>query len=152
MGSIYTNTEFMRMMPRNDFSTTTAPEPLNQGMMQWPWNGYLNWYDELAPPKLQYSWHTDRKCDFWPTLGLVHYEAVPSVNAEMIFIRMATFTPSFSHYQARINQGQWQDSDANYTWILGAGKNKLEMRTVSKFGVKGPISFIELNYAKKFLH
>ncbi|MCD6307553.1 MAG: transglutaminase domain-containing protein, partial [Candidatus Latescibacteria bacterium] len=56
---------FLRMMPRNNFSTTALPEPSQQGNgIQWPWDGYVNWYDELGPPKLQYSTHTDRACNF----------------------------------------------------------------------------------------
>ena len=143
--------DFMRMMPRNDFSTTTIPEPLTQGLMQWPWDGYLNWYDRLAPPKLQYSWHTDRECDFWPTLNQVHFEAVPEINGDMVFITMTTFTPSFKTYQVRTENGNWEDSDDRYVWRLHSGNNRLEMRAVSKFGVPGHPSFIECNFVVKHI-
>jgi len=150
-GGFYINVEFMRMMPRNDFSTTSLPEPLQQGNIQWPWDGYLNWYDRLAPPKLQYSRHTDREADFWPTLNQVHWEAVPEVNGDMVFIVMTTFTPSFKTFQVRTDDGKWVDSDDHYTWRLHSGNNRIEMRAVSKFGVTGHPSFIECNWVSKYI-
>ncbi|MCE5249382.1 transglutaminase-like domain-containing protein [bacterium] len=143
--------DFMRMMPRNDFSTTTIPEPLAQGTIQWPWDGYLNWYDRFATPKLQYSWHTDRECDFWPTINRVHFEAVPEINGDMVFITMTTFTPSFKTYQVRTDGGAWKDSDDRYVWRFHQGANRLEMRAVSKFGVAGHPSFIECNFVAKHI-
>ena len=143
--------DFMRMMPRNDFSTTTIPEPLQQGCIQWPWDGYINWYDRLAPPKLQYSWYTDREADFWPTLNQVHFEAVPEINGDLIFITMSTFTPSFKTYQVRVDEGEWQDSDFRFNWNMHSGKNRLQMRTVSRFGVAGHPSDIEINYVVKHI-
>ncbi len=141
--------EFLRMMPRNDFSTTTIPEPLQQGTMQWPWDGYINWYDELSPPKLQYSWYTDRVCDFWPTLNRVRWEAVPEINGDMVYLTMTTFTPGFKTYQVKVDLGAWADSDDRFVWRLHSGKNRVEMRAVSDFGVAGPPSHIELNWVAK---
>lgn len=93
------------MMPRNDFSTTTIPEPLQQGCMQWPWDGYINWYDRLCPPKLQYSHYTDRESDFWPTLNRVRFEAVPEINGDMVFVTMTTFTPGFKTFHVKTDDG-----------------------------------------------
>ncbi len=150
-GGYYSNAEFMRMMPRNDFSTTTIPEPLQQGSVQWPWDGYLNWYDELAPPKLQYSKHTDRVCDFWPAINRVRYEAVPEINGDLVYLTMITFTPGFKTFQVRIDGGAWKDSDDRCVWRLHAGPNRIEMRAVSGFGVAGPPSHIELNWVAKHI-
>lgn len=141
---------FLRMMPRNNYSTTAVPEPLQQGnFCQWPWDGYVNWYDMLAPPKLQYSVHTDRVCDFWPTLNRVRFEAVPEINGDAVFIRMTTFTPSLETYQIRSDGGTWIDSDEYFTWNLHQGKNRLEMRVKTKFGVYGHSSYIECNFVAK---
>jgi hypothetical protein len=145
----YPNAEFLRMMPRNDFSTTTVPEPLQQGSIQWPWDGYLNWYDELALPKLQYARHTDRACDFWPSLNRVRFEALPEINGDLLYITMITFTPSFKTFQVKVDNGAWTDSDDRYVWRLHSGPNRLEMRAVSKFGVPGAPSSIELNWVAK---
>jgi hypothetical protein len=143
--------DFLRMMPRNDFSTTTIPEPLAQGTIQWPWDGYLNWYDHLAPPKLQYSRHPDREADFWPDLNRVRFEAVPEINGDMVFITMSTFTPSFKTFQVRVDGGEWRDSDFRFNWRLHSGKNCLEMRALSGFGIGGHPSHIELNFVVKHI-
>ena len=141
---------FLRMMPRDNFSTTSYPEPLSIGnQSRWPWDGYVNWYDNLAPPMLQYSTHTDRKCDFWPTLNRTHFEAVPEIYGDRVFIRMITFTPGFEAFQVRVNGGNWEDSDENYVWNLHNGKNRLEMRAKSGFGVYGYPSYIECNFVPK---
>ncbi len=145
----YKQVSFLRMMPRNNFSTTTFPEPLQQGFFSWPWSGYINWYDELAPPKLQYSLHTDRECDFWPALNRVRFEAVPEINGDAIFITMITFTPSFECFQVSVDGGEWVDSDSHYVWRLHHGRNRLEMRAKSKFGVTGHPGYIECNYVAK---
>ncbi len=150
-GGYYTNAVFMRMMPRNDFSTTTIPEPLQQGSVQWPWDGYLNWYDELAPPKLQYSKHTDRACDFWPAINRVRFEAVPEINGDLVHITMTTFTPGFKTYQVRVDDGAWKDSDDRFVWRLHSGPNRIGMRAVSGFGVAGSPSHIELNRVAKHI-
>ncbi len=143
--------DFIRMMPRNDFSSRAIPEPLQQGTIQWPWDGYINWYDELAPPKLQYSRHTDRVADFWPDLNRVRFEAVPEIIGDMVFITMTTFTPGFKTFQVRVDGGEWKDSDTRFNWRLHSGKNRLEMRAVSGFGVAGHPSHIELNYVAKHI-
>ncbi len=141
---------FLRMMPRNNFSTTAIPEPTHQGNnIQWPWDGYVNWYDELAPPTLQYSVHTDRVCDFWPTLNRVRFEAVPEVNGDAAFVRMITFTPNLESFQVRIDDGEWEDSDPNVVWRFHSGRNRLDMRVKTKFGVTGHPSHIELNWVAK---
>ena len=141
---------FLRMMPRNNFSTSSFPEPLSIGnQSRWPWDGYINWYDKLAPPMLQYSGQTDRECDFWPTLNRVRFEAVPEINGDKVFVRMITFTPSFETFQVRVDEEKWEDSDEHYVWYLHSGKNRLEMRAKSRFGVYGYPSHIDCNYVAK---
>lgn len=145
----YDLTESIKIMPRNDYSHSITPEPLQQGSMEWPWDGYINWYDELSPPKPQYSLHTDRECDLWPTLNMVRFEAVPDIYCEKIFISMATFTPDFETIQVSVDGGDWINSDEHFTWFLHSGKNRLEMRSVNRSGVAGPPSVIACNYVVK---
>ena len=145
----YDLAESIKIMPRNDYSHSLTPEPLQQGSMEWPWDGYINWYDELSPPKPQYSQYTDRVCDLWPTLNMVRFEAVPDIYCEKVFISMATFTPGFKTMQISVDGGDWKDSDEHFTWFLHSGKNKLEMRSVNGYGIAGPASVIACNYVIK---
>ena len=41
---------WVRTVPRNNYYEKPAPMPLTHGNTWWPWDGYINWYDEEAPP------------------------------------------------------------------------------------------------------
>jgi len=46
----FINAAFMRMVPRNNWYEKPYPRPLAHGSSWWPWDGYINWYDEQTPP------------------------------------------------------------------------------------------------------
>jgi len=141
---------FMRMMPRNDYFSRPYPRPLAQGSTNWPWNGYLNWYDEATPRKLQYSLHSDREADFYPTLNRVQFDAVHTRNEEEIRVRMITFAPNFDGYEINIDGTGWRDSPAEFIWRLNrSALNTLEMRVKNKLGPKGKPSVIQIMYHYK---
>lgn len=53
----------------------------------------------------------------------------------------------FSHYQLKTNQNDWiEHKAAEYTWELQNGINRFEVRSVSKEGVIGPMTFAEVRY------
>lgn len=47
----YCRPAFVRVIPRTNWLEKPFPRPFNHGMSQWPWNGYINWYDDRTPPK-----------------------------------------------------------------------------------------------------
>lgn len=55
-------------------------------------------------------------------------------------VSLRTLTPNFQGYRLRIDGGTWRPTTAAFHWPLHQGTNRLEARTVNKFGVKGPIS------------
>ncbi|MBT4485805.1 MAG: transglutaminase domain-containing protein [Candidatus Latescibacteria bacterium] len=141
---------FMRMMPRNDYFSNPYPRPLSQGSSNWPWNGYLNWYDEATPRKLQYSLHSDRKIDFYPTLNLVEFDAARTEKEDEIQIRMTTFAPAFDGFEININDTGWKSSPELFVWKLKpSALNTLEMRVKNKLGPKGKASCIQVMYHYK---
>jgi len=141
---------FMRMMPRNDYFSNPYPRPLTQGASNWPWNGYLNWYDEASPRKLQYSRHTDRRVNFYPTLNRVQFDTVLSADGEDIMVRMFTVAPNFDGFEINIDGSGWRKSPAEFTWPLKrSALNKLEMRVVNKLGPKGKASCMHIMYHYK---
>ncbi|MCD6307554.1 MAG: hypothetical protein J7M24_01015 [Candidatus Latescibacteria bacterium] len=71
------------------------------------------------------------------------------MNGDAIFVRMTTFTPSFETYQVRIDGGGWTDSDDRCVWRLHSGRNRLDMRVKTKFGVFGHPSHIDLNWVAR---
>ena len=136
---------FMRMVPRNNFYEKPRPMPINHGSGWWPWNGYINWYDERTPVKRQYSWFTDRPRDMWPDLNLVHVDATSAHSNKYLFLYFETYTPNFCHFEIDVNDSGWgKVTGDRWTWVLVSGKNTLRVRAASKLGVKGKPSTFEL--------
>jgi len=141
---------FMRMMPRNDYFSRPYPRPLSQGSSNWPWNGYLNWYDGAAPRKLQYSLHTDREADFYPTLNRVEFDAIRTENEDELLISMMTFAPNFAGFEINIDDTGWREAPASFLWTLKkSALNTLEMRVRNTLGPKGKASAIQVMYHYK---
>jgi hypothetical protein len=44
----------------------------------------------------------------------------------------------------RRDGGMWKVSQESFLWNLHSGRNRLESRTLNKFGVFGPLSTVEL--------
>ncbi|MHC1768404.1 MAG: hypothetical protein AB9869_29710 [Verrucomicrobiia bacterium] len=59
---------------------------------------------------------------------------------EGVQVELQTMTPNFEAYQARIDDGTWNRCGAGFPWQLHPGVNRLEVRTVNRFGVCGPVS------------
>ncbi|HOE12506.1 MAG TPA: hypothetical protein PLQ35_16305 [bacterium] len=136
----------IRMVPRNNWYEKPYPRPLSHGKTWWPWDGYINWYDEQTPPKKQYSWHTDRPQDMWPELNRVHVDATVGYGNDRLFLRFETYTPNFSHFEVNPDDTEWRETGEYWVWILQPGRNTLRVRAVSQFGVKGKPASIVLNH------
>jgi len=143
----FVNAAFMRMVPRNDWFENPTPRPLTHGNSWWPWNGYVNWYDERTPPKRQYSWYSDRARDLWPDLNMVHVDATSAFGNDRLFLRFESYTPNFSHYEIDVDDSGWKKAGERWTWLLGSGRNTVRVRAVNKLGAKGKPSVISLNHA-----
>ncbi len=137
---------FVRMIPRTDFLSNPAPVPVNNGLyLAWPWTGYLNWFDEATPRKLQYGIHTDRHCDFYPTVHRVEFAGILDPVAGTVELALVTQTPNFESFEVRGNEGSWVDSPARMAWALRPGAvNSLEMRVRNKAGRTGKPSRVEM--------
>ncbi|HZE98276.1 MAG TPA: hypothetical protein VE981_14690 [Planctomycetota bacterium] len=77
-------------------------------------------------------------------------QAAPGVSVDggALKVALRTMTPNFKEYRARIDGGPWAASAESLTWTLHAGSNKLELKTVNRFGVDGPVSTIEVNASR----
>jgi len=141
---------FLRMMPRNDYFSRPYPRPLSQGSSNWPWNGYLNWYDEATPRKLQYAHHTDREIDFYPSLNRVEFNAVHGEKEGDILVDMVTFAPNFDGFEVNIDNRGWEPSPPSFVWKLKrSAVNSLEMRVRNKLGPKGKSSVMQVMWHYK---
>jgi len=137
---------FARMVPRNNWYEKPYPRPLSHGSSVWPWNGYINWYDEKTPRRRQYTWYTDRPRDMWPDLNRVHIHTSYGESNDRLFLDFETYCPNFCHFEVDVNNSGWKKTGEHWTWFLSSGRNNLRVRTVSKFGVGGKPSTVVLNY------
>ena len=143
------NSAVMRIMPRSNWMAKPNPSPLGHGLTWYPWNRYINWYDNRTP-RMRSQWNfTDREADYWPTLNRVKMYAVTGPENDRIFLRFTTFTPDFETYLLEIDEGKWVPATEYYPWVLHSGLNKLRVRTKNKSGVLGKPSLIELNLADR---
>ena len=65
-----------------------------------------------------------------------------------IRVDLKTLTPNFKRYEVSIDGGEWNPSEDTFVWETHAGSNRLEARTLNKFGVTGPVSIAELQVTK----
>ncbi|MFT5124709.1 MAG: N-acetylneuraminic acid mutarotase [Kiritimatiellia bacterium] len=63
-----------------------------------------------------------------------------SVEKGMIRCALRTFTPNYSRFERRLDEGDWHPADATFAWDVVDGANRVEVRTVNAFGITGPIS------------
>lgn len=137
---------FMRVVPRNNWLEQPIPKPLTHNSFT-PWDGYMNWYDAQTPYLRHFSRYTDRPQDLWPDLNLVHVDASTGFANDRLFLRFETYTPNFSLFEVRQNGGEWREVPDRWVWLLGSGKNTLDVRAVNKLGNRGKASSFVVNYA-----
>ncbi|MCE5251792.1 transglutaminase-like domain-containing protein [bacterium] len=144
----FINAAFMRLIPRNNWYEKPYPRPVTHGSgTNWPWNGYVNWYDSRTPPNRKYTWQTDRPRDMWPDLNKVHVDATTGFGNGRLFLRFETYTPNFSHYEVNVDDTGWKKVGDRWTWLLQSGRNTLAVRAVNKLGAKGKPSTFAVNHA-----
>ena len=73
-------------------------------------------------------------------------QASPSLAVEdgRVRVTFRTLTPNFREYRVRLDGGEWRACDGTLLWTLQPGSNRLEARTLNRFGVEGPLTTIEL--------
>src|SRR6266566_1181363 len=62
--------------------------------------------------------------------------------ADGLKVALKTLTPNFKTYLSRINGGEWKESGDAIGWKVRDGGNRLEVKTINKFGVEGPVSLV----------
>lgn len=135
----------LRYMPRNNFLSRPYPVPMLQGA-HWDWTDYIIYKDAHTPREWQYRNFTARQSDIAWTINQVHFDAACGVEPGSVQIQMGTSTPYFETFLTRIGDGRCTRSGRTFTWKLKPGRNRLEMRVENTSGVRGPVSYLELQY------
>ena len=64
-------------------------------------------------------------------------------------VELSTLTPNFERFEVRIDGGGWRPSEESFRWDVHPGSNRLEARTLNRFGIEGPVSTAELEVRKR---
>jgi hypothetical protein len=73
-------------------------------------------------------------------------QAAPAIAADgdRLKVTFRTMTPNFKEYRVRIDGTAWSPSGDVVLWPLKPGLNRLEAKTVNRFGVEGPLTTIDV--------
>jgi hypothetical protein len=66
------------------------------------------------------------------------------VEGSSLRVTLKTLTPNFKTYLCRTDGGDWKPTGDSFVWTPHGGENRLEVKTVNRFGVEGPVSTAEL--------
>jgi len=124
---------------RNNHLTHPEPAELRQGRGQYHWDGYLWWSDDIAPKYPEYSLQTSRPADFYWSVNQTRLFLQATDEPCALKVDLETVTPNFSHYEVRMDDGQWQKACSPVRWPLHEGRNALAARSVNAFGKQGRI-------------
>jgi hypothetical protein len=137
----------LRMIPHTAFLDGIVPLPLNQGMRGWFWTGHRVWTDELYPASVLYSDRVSNVNDWnWP-INQTRICLQQNVTTGTLDVRLNHNMPSFAKFVARIDGEAEKDlSKDTFTWSLRAGENRLQVQAVNVHGIRGPASWIKVEY------
>jgi hypothetical protein len=78
-------------------------------------------------------------------------QAAVNLSAEggKLKVSLRTMTPNFKEFRVRIDGGDWKPCGESLSWEVRPGANRLEARTVNRFGVEGPVSQVEIQLSDK---
>ena len=126
---------------RNTHLIFAEPAELRHGAGQYHWDGYLWWSDDIDPRYAEYSLQTSRPGDFYWSVNQTRIYLQVADRDGVLQVDLEHTAPNFSHFLVRENGGEWRaEKEARCEWVLAAGKNRLDVRSVNIFGKMGRIS------------
>ena len=57
-----------------------------------------------------------------------------------LHVALKTMTPNFKQFEVQRDGAGWKPSGEQFVWPVHVGSNRLEVRTINRFGVTGPVS------------
>ncbi len=139
VGWSYKTHAHFRIIPRNDYCEHPYPLPISQGSEVWCWDGYLNWADDMVPPLMHFSHHTNRPGDFYWTNNQAHMTLLRTGERQLTVL-LEHDMPNFARYEASTDGGEWAPVESGFTLELEPGTTELAVRAVNTMGLPGPVS------------
>jgi hypothetical protein len=95
-----------------------------------------NWHKRIAP--------ADPAKDPYFPIDQAAMTLTAEAGGASVHVALKTLTPNFKTYLARIDGGEWKAVGDAFEWTPHAGANRLEAKTVNRFGVEGPMSVAQI--------
>ncbi len=134
---------------RNNHLTHAEPAELDHGYRQYHYDGYLWWSDNPNPKYSEYSLQTSRPGDFYWSINQTRIFTKVANKPGMLHLHFEHNMPNFSYFSVDIKGKQIEKTDSiELMWELDMGINELCVRAVNKFGRKGRVARIVVNYNK----
>lgn len=134
---------------RNTHLIAAEPAELRHGAIQYHWDGYLWWSDDLDPKYPEYSLQSSRPADFYWSVNQTRLYLSAADRDGVLQVTLGHTTPNLSHFLVQRDDGEWQvQSEASLEWDLHPGENLLAVRAVNLFGRVGRISRARVRRAK----
>ncbi|MBI3944573.1 MAG: hypothetical protein HY321_01515 [Armatimonadetes bacterium] len=115
------------------------------------------WTDSSSLPMVMrtgrlrpHVFYSGRREDFEWTLNQAHIELEsaddkdPFAITAMLRVNLSTVTPWFSHFEVRLDDGEWRRSAATFVIRLRKGVNRIQARPVNVMGIKGIVSTVAM--------
>lgn len=131
---------------RNDHLYNPMPQELEHGHMQYHWDGYLWWTDDLDPKYPEYSLLTNRREDFYWTVNKTLIDLEDTLEEGRVEVRLHGPIPNLKHFLVKRGEGDWEESGSMFEWSLAPGENRLAARAVNTMGLELPIHEVVLKY------
>ena len=91
--------------------------------------------DRLVPTITEYG--RPRAVPFYWTLNETAIDLQASDSDGMLTVTLDTVTPNFDKFLISMDDGKWEAKPSSFAWKLHPGENKLQVKSVNKFGVAG---------------
>ncbi len=122
---------------RSNYLESPAPHEPGHGTTGFKYDGALRWLHPRKEPLPWFSFYTSRRGDMDFTVNTVNIHLARSRETGALRVLLETDAPHPARYEARRNAGEWTEAKPGFAWKLSPGKNALEARMVSAFGVPG---------------
>lgn len=134
---------YFALVLRNDHLTSLQPGGVDHGWLTFRWTGFLWWGETIPEEQPQFPLHSSRIADFYWPLGQVAID-LQWEQEDTLLVHLATCLPNFCCFEVQIDDGPWQESEANFSWRLHPGENGLRARARNAFGLSGRESYVKL--------
>lgn len=136
----------LRLIPRSDWLTHSAPLPLNQGMRGWFWSGHFAWTDDAYPASLLYGQRVRQSSNWNWTAQAAAARLQAGREPGELLVMVESVIPGGGDLQVRENNEPPRTTPSEFSWKLRPGMNRLVVEPVNRAGRAGMASRFTVSF------